>query len=238
MKSLKDNLYSKKKETIEKFEFNHEVASVFDDMLHRSIPFYRENLEEIVRLSEIYYQAGTQVYDLGCSHGNLSNLLTQKLSSKKIQITAVDSSQAMIHKIQERNISGLESVCEKIENIEFQKSSIIILNYTLQFVPLEKRDELFLKINEALCPGGVLLFSEKIKSDDETIDNFLWDNYRSFKLRQGYSDLEIQQKREALEEILIPETLEDHQNRLHKSRFKTFEVYLKYFNFVSLIAWK
>ncbi|WP_300462343.1 carboxy-S-adenosyl-L-methionine synthase CmoA [Desulfobacula sp.] len=240
---VKDRVFAEKKNRVNPFEFNKQVADVFDDMLHRSVPFYRESCDRQSQLTAQYYQAGSRIYDLGCSHGNLGILILDQLKGRPFSMVAVDSSRPMIEKYKLRlekqdTAHNIDLVCGYLENIHIKNASVVLINLTLQFLDTAKRDDLIKKIYQGMNPNGILLLTEKIVHASTELDDLQTQFYKRFKLENGYSELEISQKRDALEKVLIPDTLEIHENRILSAGFTTIDIWLKWFNFASMIAIK
>jgi len=239
----KDRVFAKKKDRIEPFAFNREVAAVFDDMLTRSVPLYGESTRRQAQMAVDFFQDKTRIYDLGCSHGNLGILILDEFKRRPFSMIGVDSSCPMIEKYQARlkqrdNSHQISLVCGLLEDMAIQNASVVLINLTLQFLDLGKRDRLIKNIYQGLLPGGVLLITEKIFHPSSSINDLELSFYRRFKRENGYSDLEISQKRDALEKVLIPEALGVHQQRLVDAGFSVFDTWLKWFNFASMIAIK
>lgn len=239
----KDEIYAQPVADRQPFTFNESVVRVFDDMLTRSIPHYREILLLQAEMAETGYQPGTRIYDLGCSTGNLALLICERLADRAFHLTAVDSSPPMIDTFTKRFhktswADRITPVCDDIRNIVFEAASVVIVNFTLQFISLSDRKELIEKIFQALRPGGVLLVSEKIIHQDPALSRMQQDFHDAFKKENGYSDLEISQKRDALENVLVPETVESHLKRFQKTGFHHIDVWYKWFNFISIICRK
>ncbi len=239
----KDKLYQTICSPVPPFEFDANVARVFNDMIQRSIPFYSEIIRQQVQLIIRYYQPGTRIYDLGCSTGNLGIGLCHKMADAEFELVAVDNSAPMLDVYRQRidqipSANGIKLICQDICQTLLENASVVVLNFTLQFLPPAERNSLMARIYHGLHPGGVLLFCEKVTHKQPAMANLQQDVYYAFKRENGYSDLEISQKREALEEVLIPETLEDHLERLQHVGFQTMDVWQKWFNFSALIAVK
>jgi tRNA (cmo5U34)-methyltransferase len=239
----KDDIYQKPQSPVPAFEFDAQVARVFDDMISRSIPFYREIIDRQVQMVSRYYQPDTTIYDLGCSNGNLLLQTCRRMGDAGFKMIAVDNSAPMLAAFQERLASTpygdrVTLVCQNIGETPIENASVVVLNFTLQFLPKTERDAMASKIYTGLNPGGAFLFSEKITHRDPHLSDLQQDFYYAFKRENGYSDLEISQKREALEKILIPETMEQHLGRLRQVGFQAIEVWQKWFNFAALIAIK
>lgn len=239
----KDNIYSEQDSMLVDFAFDDKVAKVFPDMIRRSVPGYESIITMVGLITAEYVRAGTTIYDLGCSLGASSLSVVKQLNQPGCKIVAVDNSQAMIDKCQanlemEKSQASIELVCSDIQDIDIENASVVIMNFTLQFIAPEERYALLQKIYQGLCPGGVLILSEKIifandleQDDQEALQ-------LAFKKANGYSDLEISQKRTALENVLIPDTLELHQQRLQSAGFSRSHLWFQCFNFVSLLAIK
>ncbi|MBF0378538.1 MAG: carboxy-S-adenosyl-L-methionine synthase CmoA [Desulfamplus sp.] len=242
----KDNIFTFKREPVPAFEFNEEVASVFDDMIKRSVPLYMESIKRQSQLTARFYKKGSSIYDLGCSHGNLGIMINEEFKEEPYTMIAVDSSPSMIEKYRNRvecidsynKKHNISLVCGLAENISISNASVVIVNLTMQFIKPIKRDNFIQSIYNGLVDGGILLLTEKIINQNKIISDIEQDFYKSFKLENGYSELEISRKRDSLENVLIPETIESHIKRLKNSGFSVVEVWLKWFNFASIIAIK
>ena len=227
----------------EDFVFTDQVAEVFDDMLDRSIPYYRQVITMIAQLLELYLKPGDTVFDLGCSTGSTLLALASRLGTKGIAFVGVDSSPAMIRKAEAKaakySRSGVLRFVEKdILELAVDNTGAVILNYTLQFIRPLRRQEFLRQIYGALRPGGVFIMSEKVICTDSRLNREYIRLYHQFKKERGYSDLEIARKREALENVLIPFTDKENENLLQKAGFKSIERIFQWFNFISFIAVK
>ncbi len=226
------------------FVFDEKVASVFEDMINRSVPGYSTIIAMIGVLAEKYCQEQSRIYDLGCSLGGATLAAVDRVECQDFVAIAIDNSAAMINRLQTkleslpRFASKIECRCEDLLNSEITDASVVVLNFTLQFIPLAQRASLLGKIYAGMKPGGVLIISEKIIFPDEKLNQLFIEMYHSFKENMGYSKLEISQKRAALEKVLLPETLDVHRDRLQKIGFQSVDVWFQCFNFASIIAFK
>ncbi len=242
-KSLKDNLF-KIRTSQEDFVFDEQVADVFDDMIVRSIPGYKTIISTIGGLAKKHYKSNSKIYDLGCSLGGVTFEICKQLSENDFNLVAIDNSEAMIERLGERMavMGGFEDrvkiLCEDINDTVIENASVVILNFTLQFLPIKYRNELIKRIYNGLIPGGILVLSEKIVLDDENLHDLFIEMYHKFKKSNGYSELEISQKRLALENILMPEPIGMHEKRHVAAGFQSFEVWFQYLNFASTISLK
>ena len=221
------------------FTFDDKVASVFADMISRSVPGYGQTLQMVELLAHQYAQEGSNLYDLGCSLGAATMALSKGASGKACNVIGVDNSEAMV----ERCKGALKNehvtiLCQDILDTDIEKGSVVVLNFVLQFVPKERRAELIQKIYAGLKPGGVLILSEKIAFKDADENTRQIQLHEAFKRAQGYSEMEISRKRTALEDVLIPETLATHHARLKQAGFSASNTWFQCFNFASMIAVK
>lgn len=242
MQSAKDSLYANPLGEINAFKFDEAVVDVFSDMIQRSVPGYSAMISAIGLLAERFSKDGGVCYDLGCSLGAATLAMRQQITAKDCRIVAIDNSEAMVERFR-RNLQGQEGVPVEvllgdIRDFEIKNASVVVLNFTLQFIPIEDREQLLTSIYQGLLPGGILILSEKLAFDDVRQQALQTDMHHLFKKAQGYSDLEVSQKRAALENVLIPETFSTHRQRLLTAGFDSVEVWFQYFNFASMIALK
>ena len=240
-----DKIYIDEKLGDEPFRFDDAVARVFPDMLERSIPGYAATLEAIGSLAARFVRDGTNCYDLGCSLGAATLAMRQGIRASGVTIIAVDNSEAMISRCRKVIAEddalntpdpAVELVHGDLRETPVSNASMVVLNYTLQFLDLAARDALMQRIHDGLVDGGVLVLSEKVLDEDERMETLLVDLHHEHKRRNDYSALEIARKRAALENVLVPETVAAHKARLGKAGFSSSAVWLRYFNFVSIIA--
>ena len=239
----RDSLYQHKQAQPGNFSFDDEVASVFNDMIQRSVPGYATTLKQIGTLAAAYVPDNSNCYDLGCSLGASSLAMAQHIKSDACQVIAVDNAQPMLDRCaqlleQESLQTPILLRCEDILNTFIEQAAMVVMNFTLQFIALDKRQALIQRIYDGMRPGGICVISEKIKLADDTANDFMIDMHHAFKRANGYSDLEISQKRNAIEDVLIPETIECHRQRLKTVGFQHVEQWFQCFNFVSLVAQK
>ncbi|CBW27221.1 conserved hypothetical protein [Halobacteriovorax marinus SJ] len=240
----KDKFFAKEMSSIQSFEFNHDVAEVFDDMVSRSVPFYDEIHRIILDLVDRKYNGGA-IYDLGCSTATTISILDKHFKKRGIpspDYIGIDNSSPMLvkakEKIKKNKVENAEFICSDIADVAFRKSGMIIMNYTLQFIKPTSRPELLKKIYKSLDKGGMFILAEKIKCSGHTINDLLIELYYDFKRRNGYSELEISQKREALENVLIPITPEKQIELLKKAGFKKVEMIFRWYNFACYLGVK
>lgn len=227
----------------EDFRFDASVARVFPDMIRRSVPGYTTIIPMIEVITERYVQADSHCYDLGCSLGASTLAMRHGMHQKGCTLVGVDNSGAMIERCEhyialDDHPQPVTLRCEDVLTTGLSNASVTTLNFTLQFIAPEQRLGLLTRIAEATRPGGVLILSEKVRFESETEQKIQTRLHHDFKRANGYSDLEISQKRSALEQVLIPETLADHKARLEAAGFSQVMVWYQCFNFVSMLAFK
>ncbi|MDF1691264.1 MAG: carboxy-S-adenosyl-L-methionine synthase CmoA [Zhongshania sp.] len=236
-----DTLYSTPHPNLGRFAFDEHVVEVFPDMILRSVPGYATIIAMTGVMAGRYAQGGSNIYDLGSSLGASTLSMARELGDRDCTIIGVDNSAAMIARCRgyiSSTTPPIELRCENIQDTEIRNASVVVLNFTLQFVPAEQRGELIQRISKAMRPGGILILSEKIRFADTHLQELNTDLHHAFKRANGYSDLEVAQKRSALENVLVPETLTEHQQRLRDAGFSSIDVWFQCFNFASLVAIK
>ncbi|MEO1881423.1 MAG: carboxy-S-adenosyl-L-methionine synthase CmoA [Methylococcales bacterium] len=243
MSSTKDTLFSNPVESLSSFKFDSAVVNVFPDMIQRSVPGYQTIIYAIGLLAARYARDHSVCYDLGCSLGAATLSMRHQMSAKHCKIIAVDNSAAMLQQFK-KNLQDdkgeieVDVVCADIRDLCIENASVVVLNFTLQFLPVADRDAFLKKIYQGLLPGGILILSEKLSFEDEKQQTLQTDLHHLFKKSQGYSDMEISQKRSALDNVLIAETFANHQQRLQAVGFSSVAVWFQYFNFASIVAIK
>lgn len=239
----KDSIYAEPLNEIAGFSFDKNVVSVFPDMIQRSVPGYSTIIAMTGVLAERYAQTGSNCYDLGSSLGASSLSMRQRLGSRDCKIIAVDNSAAMQNRCREiiaQQPPGIsvDLIEADLRDVPIKNASVVVMNFTLQFVPIKEREAILRAIYDGMLDGGILVLSEKISFDDPHLQSLNTELHHSFKQANGYSEMEVSQKRSALENVLIPETIKDHQRRLKSIGFQTMDVWFQCFNFASLVAIK
>ena len=238
-----DQLYSQPREAIENFVFDQSVVDVFEDMIGRSVPGYSTLLSMFPVVARYFVKAHTRCYDLGCSLGASTLAMAQGIDQADVSVLAVDNSPAMLEKCsaliqQHVNNVRVELSESDICELSMENASMVVMNFTLQFIEASLRPDLIKKIYTAMNESGVFILSEKIKLDDSVEQDRQISLHHAFKKANGYSDLEVSQKRSALENVLVPETVEQHVSRLKSAGFSEVFVWFQCFNFVSIMAIK
>lgn len=228
------------------FQFDAEVARVFDDMLARSVPFYAEQQHIIQETAAKFYQPGTSIYDLGCSTATTLMRLA-KATGPDSHLVGYDNSAPMLDK-SAANIekAGLSSQIElregdfnaDLSQLELSNASVVTICWTLQFVRPLKRDHLIKWIYDGMVDGGALIVTEKILTNDSNMNRYFIDFYYDFKRRNGYSEEEILKKREALENVLVPYRVDENFEMFRRNGFRTVETFFQWYNFAGFLCVK
>lgn len=238
----KDTLFNSPGSGKTPFSFDDSVASVFDDMATRSIPSYQENIKMLSKIASRYYKKGQPIVDLGASTGNSLFACLHELKGEGEYI-AIEPSEPMIKRITAKvaflaQKPALQIINQTIQNAQWENASVTILQYVLQFIPSAERLSILQKVYDGLAPGGVLILSEKVHADQPGLEELQTSFYYDFKREQGYSELEISQKRDALEKVLITDSLNVQVERLKSAGFQDVLIWSKWFNFASFLCIK
>ncbi|VEB96642.1 tRNA (cmo5U34)-methyltransferase [Cedecea lapagei] len=241
--SDRDTLFSAPIAKLGDWTFDERVAEVFPDMIQRSVPGYSNIISMIGMLAERFVQPQSQVYDLGCSLGAATLSVRRNIRHDGCKIIAVDNSPAMVERCR-RHLDAfkaqtpVEVIEGDIRHITIENASLVVLNFTLQFLEPEDRQLLLNNIWQGLKPGGALVLSEKFSFEDAEVGELLFNMHHDFKRANGYSELEISQKRSMLENVMLTDSVETHKKRLKKAGFEHAELWFQCFNFGSLVAVK
>ncbi|NRA45755.1 MAG: carboxy-S-adenosyl-L-methionine synthase CmoA [Oligoflexales bacterium] len=224
------------------FEFNDEVAKVFDNMVSRSVPLYHEVNHSLVEWAYYYCQGGGKVYDIGCSTGTTLLALAQQIK-EKTKFVGIDTSSSMLDQAREKLAKipkqhDLQLLCENALSVDYSEATMVIMNYTLQFIEVIHRRTLLEKVFAGLEKGGVLFLSEKVRSKVPQIQEMLTRSYENFKFHRGYSVNEIERKKEALDQVLVPLSMEEQMTLISEVGFSACEPIMRWNNFVTYVAIK
>ncbi|WP_329906847.1 carboxy-S-adenosyl-L-methionine synthase CmoA [Serratia quinivorans] len=239
----RDTLFSAPIAKLGDWTFDERVAEVFPDMIQRSVPGYSNIISMIGMLAERFVQPDSQVYDLGCSLGAATLSMRRNIKVAGCNIIAVDNSPAMVERCRRhidafRADTPVEVIEADILDIKIENASMVVLNFTLQFLEPADRLRLLEQVYRGLRPGGALVLSEKFSFEDADVGELLFNMHHDFKRANGYSELEISQKRSMLENVMLTDSVAAHKTRLKQAGFEHAEVWFQCFNFGSLVALK
>ena len=221
------------------FTFDAKVAEVFDDMVSRSVPLYKETMKAVINLSKTFVKNNSSVYDIGCSTGTLLSQCENNFKNKSVKYFGIDSSLHML-KEAKKKLKDKENIFLLQQNIEnelnIKNASVIFMNYTLQFVRPIKREKVLKRIFDGMTNNSAFFLVEKTLSNCKQLNQTFIDLYHSYKLTVGYTNLEIKKKREALENVLIPFRLDENLDLLKKVGFSQTEIFFKWYNWCGIVA--
>ena len=244
MSNREDNLFKTPFVGVGEFRFDEKVSEVFPDMIRRSVPGYGHVTGLSGLIAKRYAKPNTIIYDLGCSLGATTIAIANEVTKPGCRIVAVDNSEAMLTRARATtndrlvNPQAIEWLREDITDMTFEACSVVVLNFTLQFIAIEKREDLLINIKNSLVPGGLMILAEKVLHDDTKSQQSLTNLHHDFKRANGYSELEIAGKRQALENVLVPETPSAHEARLTHAGFSEITEFFHCINFKAWMAVK
>jgi tRNA (cmo5U34)-methyltransferase len=242
--ALKDTLFASPIERSTDFNFGEQTAQVFDDMLSRSVPFYDEVQRMIVEIIVNVVGERPLIYDLGCSTGTTLLLLATRLQNKNPRLVGVDSSMPMLERAQqrfdqtERSTMVIWEQRDLNDGLITDPADVFIMNLTLQFIRPLYREQLVANLYHNLKPGGCFILVEKVTADNPLLNRAYIELYYEFKRRNGYSELEIAGKREALENVLIPYRVNEDLELLNRCGFINPDTFFRWYNFAGFIGIK
>ena len=240
-----DKVFAVPKDRVDDFSFNAEVAAVFDDMLDRSVPFYQEIQRMTAELAVDFAQKGTNLYDLGCSTCNPFIQIDRIMPKDSgVRFVGVDDSPEMLQKARAKLAAvGFSrpfdlQTADLNMGVEIANASVVLMVLTLQFIRPLYRERLVKSIYNGLADNGCVILVEKVLGENSTFNRLFIQHYYEMKRRNGYSELEISQKREALENVLVPYRLEENKELLRAAGFRHVDVFFKWYNFCGILALK
>lgn len=229
------------------FAFDATTVRVFDNMVSRSVPFYGEIQRMVAELAVDFAEPGTNVYDLGCSTCNSFLQIDRRMAAGKgegVRFVGIDNSEEMLDKGRTKLKAARFarpyslSTADLNGEVEVENASVVMMVLTLQFVRPLYRERLVRSIHQGMNDNGCLILVEKVLGEHSTFNRLFIQHYYEMKARNGYSQLEIAQKREALENVLVPYRLEENKELLRAAGFRYADVFFKWYNFCGLIALK
>lgn len=249
--SKHDTLFTTPLDKDARFSFDEQVVACFPDMIRRSVPGYGQVLAMLPILARrhlgyrqlVNNKKVSRIYDLGTSLGAVLFSLADNFDANDVQMIGVDISKPMTDKAKELLTNhypthDISIIHDDVCHIELLPCDMIVLNLTLQFLPPKQRLVLLQKCHQALCTGGILIVTEKTHLNNEEDDAWQVERYYDFKRANGYSELEISSKRNALENVLITDSETTHHARLLKAGFERSLTWFRFLNFISIIAFK
>lgn len=225
------------------FEFDAQVSTAFDDMVQRSVPFYPELQRMTVELAQSFAKPGTSIVDIGCSTGETLSLLARALPDD-LTLIGIDNSEPMLEEARKKlSNAGTLSRCilrnqDINEGLHEKNVALVTMNWTLQFVRPLQRDFVLKSIHDSLIPNGALIIMEKVLTDHSLLSRLYISHYHDFKKRNGYSESEIAEKRERLENVLIPYRIDENIQLLKRNGFSMVDTFFRWYNWAGFLAIK
>lgn len=220
-----------------KWVFDKAVTDVFDDMLERSIPDYAGMRRTTTELSVRFAQPKTALVDLGCSRGAAIKPIFEELK-ESVSYFGIEVSEPM------RQAAIAELPYATILDTDLRhdyppvRASVTLAVLTLQFIPIEYRQEIIQRVYDSTTKGGAFLLVEKVLGGDSFSNQLLIDTYLSRKGENGYTAEQIARKRESLEGVLVPVTADWNAEMLRTAGFSHVECYWRHLNFAAWIGIK
>jgi tRNA (cmo5U34)-methyltransferase len=235
---MRDEVYRDRRGQIVDFVFDDAVAAVFPDMIRRSVPGYETVIPVSGLIVARHMPTGGRCYDLGCSLGATALAILRAVGDRSCRVIGVDNSAPMLERA--RALHATEPRIEwrhaDLREVAIENADAVVMNYTLQFVPPADRATLLSRIRNGLNRSGVLIVSEKVRSNDADEHVYKDELHAAFKRANGYSALEVAQKRAALDNVLIPDTPEEHASRLRAAGFSRVRTWFRCLNWISVLA--
>ena len=240
----KDKVFDFRDKAVSDFRFDKTVVTVFDDMVSRSVPYYDEMQRMSAELAGDFATEGSNVYDIGCSTGTTMIAYDKKIKPQNVTLRGLDYSHDMLARAREKLdaaklIHSYElEFCDLNKGIQLENASVISLILTLQFTRPLYRERVMKQIYDGLNENGALIMIEKLTSEDTIFNRLFIEHYYEYKRSNGYSEMEISNKREALENVLIPYRMEENFDLLKFAGFRKIDVFFRWYNFCGIIAMK
>lgn len=241
---MEDRVFTDANSGSRDFQFDEKVASVFDDMLRRSVPFYTEQQAMVNALGKRLFQKATAIYDLGCSLGTTLLNFCQDIGPEAKELIGYDNSTAMVEKARtEIKGRGMDHAIQirhgdLNDGVAIENAGLVTMLWSLQFVRPLKRDNLIRGIYDGMVENGALIVTEKVLTNNTHMNRLFIDLYYDYKRTQGYSDQEILRKREALENVLVPYRIDENMEMFRRNGFEMCETFVQYYNFVGFLCIK
>jgi tRNA (cmo5U34)-methyltransferase len=221
-----------------RWSFSGKVSKTFDEHVDRSVPFYKEGHQLIVDMQEYFLQEESVCYEIGCSTGSLTKLLSENNTNEKTKYFGIDNVKEMIEVAKTKNIKNAEFLVEDIATYKLNNSDLILSYYTIQFIKPQLRQDVIDKIYNSLNWGGGFFLFEKVRANDARFQDYLNSSYNEFKLRNNFTESEIFSKTRSLNGVLEPFSSQGNIDMLKRSGFKDIICIFKYLNFQGFLAIK
>jgi len=222
------------------WRFDEDIASNFVDHIQRSIPFYNELQDDVVKILNNVLTDNSIVIDIGGATGETISRINENMPQKCIKYFYIDNSSAMLKKAKDnlKDVNYVTYFSSNIETLQLPKSDAIIMLYTMQFVPFAHRLPTLKKIYDSLKPGGILILSEKVSCKFKNVEMLFCDLLHNIKINNGFTESEIHHKQLQLQNVLMPLSTDEYLTMLQQIGFNEFDIFFKSNSFVGFIAFK
>ena len=225
------------------WQFDQEVTAVFDDMLQRSIPQYNAMRLVTFEVGRRFVQPGTAIIDMGCSRGQALLPFVSQFGEANDYI-GLEISEPMIEAARQKFAYHPHGNRVTIQSADLRRdfpggtSSVVLAVLTLQFTPIEYRQQIVRRVYESLAPGGAFILVEKVLGATAKIDDAFVELFLNIKRENGYSDSQIDRKRMSLEGVLVPVTAHWNEELLRQEGFTSVDCFWRHLNFAGWVAVK
>ena len=214
---------------------------MFPDMIRRSVPGYDTVIPITGLLAARHLGTSGTAYDLGCSLGATTQAIIAQTSAPNIRIVGYDNSVPMIEGACAANTDPrarfeVLDIEQNLTQEHLRHAKVIILNFVLQFFEPEARLVTLKTIKEALPDDGLLIVSEKVQAANPALDRYFNAQHLAWKSANGYSALEISQKRSALENVMRIDTEATHRQRFADAGFTEIVQWYRCLNWASFLV--
>ena len=234
MTSIKDRV-----EPNGKWIFDKDVTDCFEDMLERSIPQYDVMREAVTELGRSFITSNSNVTDIGCSKGTAIDPFIKEF--KHNTFTLIDASGPMAEYCNNEYEDDIrvDVIHGKILETKLPENNSLALSIlTIQFTPIENRQEIFSALYDSMASGGALILVEKILGANHNLNKNMNQVYINHKKKGGYTEEQIERKRKSLEGVLVPVTAQWNEDLLKSTGFNKVDCFWRWMNFAGWVAVK
>lgn len=204
------------------FDFN--TIDNFDEHISQSIPSYPFLIDTVKAITEYFVEDNTNVYDLGCSTGNL---LKSFQNHSNVQYVGIDNS-SLIPESTDKITFINNDLCD----VPLENASIISSMFTLQFLNRIKRKQIFENIKNGINKGGAVIICEKVYATTPKVQDILTSVYYEYKEKHFDVTSILKKERELRENMRI---VSYDELLTECSQIGTCEIFWKFLNFVGIL---
>jgi tRNA (cmo5U34)-methyltransferase len=233
----KDEIFATPQSQIVDFVFDEQVVAVFPNMIRRSVPGYETVIPMTGLMAARHLNDGDTAYDLGCSLGATTLAILQQTTSPNVSVIGVDNAPAMIAQARERlSDPRARFECADLTEFTVTDAKVVVLNFVMQFLPPAARLPLLQRLRSQMRSDGLLIVSEKTHQSDADLQKFYDSTHLAWKRANGYSELEVSQKRQSLEQVMIVDSEDIHNQRFSDAGFGHSQTWFRCMNWASFLV--